>query len=75
MIEAAVIDASVAVEWVFGEAGGDAAAQLAGNHLSAPDILLAECGSALWAKAIAGSLPRSPAMRSWRAAGAVGPVL
>jgi predicted nucleic acid-binding protein len=50
MIEAAVVDASVAVKWVVGEAGDDAAARLATRNLSAPDILLAECASALWAK-------------------------
>jgi predicted nucleic acid-binding protein len=50
MIEAAVIDASVAVKWVIGEAGEEAAARLSTRSLSAPDILLAECASALWAK-------------------------
>jgi predicted nucleic acid-binding protein len=50
MIEAAVADASVAVKWVIGEAGEDAAAWLATRRLSAPDILLADCASALWAK-------------------------
>jgi predicted nucleic acid-binding protein len=50
MIEAAVVDASVAVKWVIGEAGEDAAVRLATRSLSAPDILLAECASALWAK-------------------------
>jgi predicted nucleic acid-binding protein len=44
MIEAAVVDASVAIKWVIGEAGAEAAAKLAGSQLSAPDILLAECG-------------------------------
>jgi predicted nucleic acid-binding protein len=50
MIEAAVVDASVAVKWVIGEPGEDAAARLATRSLSAPDILLAECASALWSK-------------------------
>jgi predicted nucleic acid-binding protein len=62
MIEAAVVDASVAVNWVIGEAGGDAAAPLAGTHLSAPDILLAECGSALWAKARRGEIAEDEAV-------------
>jgi predicted nucleic acid-binding protein len=62
MIEAAVVDASVAVKWVIGEAGGDAAARLAGKQLSAPDILLAECGSALWAKARRGELAEDEAV-------------
>ena len=50
MIEAAVVDASVAVKWAIGEAGEEAAARLASRSLSAPDILLAECASALWTK-------------------------
>ena len=62
MIEAAVVDASVALKWVIGEAGGNAAAQLAGKHLCAPDILLAECGSALWAKARRGEIGQDEAM-------------
>ena len=62
MIEAAVVDASVAVKWVIGEAGGDAAARLAGKQLSAPDILLAECGSALWAKARRGEIAEDEAV-------------
>jgi len=62
MIEAAVVDASAAVKGVIGEAGGNAAAQLAGTHLSAPDILLAECGSALWVKARRGEIGQDEAM-------------
>lgn len=61
MIEAAVVDASVALKWVVGEAGEDDAAKLAGSQLSAPDILLAECGSALWAKARRGEIARDEA--------------
>ena len=62
MIEAAGVDASVAVQWVIGEAGGDAAVRLAGKQLSAPDILLAECGSALWAKARRGEIAEDEAV-------------
>ena len=50
MIAAAVVDASVALKWVIAEAGDDAALGLRTAMLSAPDILLPECGSALWAK-------------------------
>jgi len=50
MIDAAVVDASVALKWVIAEAGDDAALRLRTKMLSAPDILLPECGSALWAK-------------------------
>ena len=63
MIDAAVVDASVAVKWVIGEAGGDsAAAQLDDKHLSAPDILLAECGSALRAKVRRGEIGQNEAL-------------
>ena len=62
MIEAAVVDASVAVKWVIGEAGGDAAARLAGKHLSAPDILLAECGSVLCVQARRGEIAEDEAV-------------
>lgn len=51
MIQAAVIDASVALKWVISEPGEEAALELRDVALSAPEILLAECGSALWAKA------------------------
>lgn len=61
MIEAAVVDASVAIKWVVGEAGEDDAAKLAGSQLSAPDILLAECGSALWVKARRGEIAQDEA--------------
>jgi predicted nucleic acid-binding protein len=46
-----VVDASVAVKWVIDEEGSDAAADLAGESLSAPDLLLAECANVLWVKA------------------------
>jgi len=62
MIEAAVVDASVALKWVVGEAGEDHAAKLAGTQLSAPDMLLAECGSALWAKARRGEIAQDEAL-------------
>lgn len=62
MIEAAVVDASVAINWVIGEAGAEAAAKLASSQLSAPDIPLAECGSALWAKARRGEITDDEAL-------------
>ncbi|MGH6943335.1 MAG: type II toxin-antitoxin system VapC family toxin [Geminicoccaceae bacterium] len=46
-----VVDASVALKWVIGEVGEEAALRLRGAMLTAPEILLAECGSALRAKA------------------------
>lgn len=46
----AVVVASVAIKWVIGEPGEEAALRLRDGTLTAPEILLAECGSALWAK-------------------------
>lgn len=46
-----VVDASVALKWVIDEEGSAAASSLAGESLSSPSLLLAECANALWAKA------------------------
>jgi predicted nucleic acid-binding protein len=46
-----VVDASVAMKWVVDEEGSAAASSLAGEALSSPSLLLAECANALWAKA------------------------
>ena len=62
MIEAAVVDASVALKWVIAEAGHDAALRLRTTMLSAPDILLPECGSALWAKVRRGEIEEDVAI-------------
>lgn len=43
-----VIDASVALKWVFDEPGTDAALALRGEQLIAPVIWLAEAANALW---------------------------
>lgn len=48
---AAVVDASVAVKWVIGEAGSENAAMLKGARLYAPDLWVAECAYVLWKKA------------------------
>ncbi|RIA45903.1 MULTISPECIES: type II toxin-antitoxin system VapC family toxin [Sphingomonadales] len=46
-----VIDASIAVKWVVTEDGTDEAVSLlSGHHLSAPDLLIAECANILWKK-------------------------
>ncbi len=50
MIEAAVVDASVAVKWVVEEAGSDRARLLAQARLEAPDLLPIECANILWKK-------------------------
>jgi len=46
-----VVDASVALKWVIDEEGSEAASLLAGESLTSPSLLLAECANALWAKA------------------------
>lgn len=43
-----VIDASVALKWVFEEPGTEAALALRGDQLVAPAIWLAEVANALW---------------------------
>ncbi len=48
MIEAAIVDASVAVKWVVQEPGSDRARWLAKAKLEAPDLLSTECANVLW---------------------------
>jgi len=69
MIEAGVVDASVAVKWVVGEPGEEAAARLATCSLSAPDILFAECASALWANVRRREIDQDEAMTALAALG------
>jgi predicted nucleic acid-binding protein len=53
-----VVDASVAVKWVVGEAGSDRAARLLdGRTLHVPDLLFIEAANALWAMRRRGALP------------------
>jgi|SRR5579862_1839779 len=47
-----IVDASVALKWVIEEEGSEAASALAGESLSSPSLVLAECANALWAKAL-----------------------
>lgn len=56
-----VVDASVVVKWLVDEEGSDAAAELAGESLAAPTLLLAECANVLWVKARVGELDREQA--------------
>jgi predicted nucleic acid-binding protein len=43
-----VVDASVAVKWVLAESDSDLAQQIVHSSLLAPDLLLIECGNAIW---------------------------
>lgn len=58
-----VIDASVAIKWVVGEPGSEAAVRLVNGEarLSAPDLLMPECANILWKKARRGELSREEA--------------
>lgn len=47
-----IVDASVAMKWVIDEEGSEAASALAAESLSAPNLIVAECANALWAKAL-----------------------
>jgi predicted nucleic acid-binding protein len=52
-----IVDASVAVKWVFDEEGSDrAAVLLAGHELAAPVLWLVEAANALWRRAQRGEL-------------------
>jgi len=51
-----VIDASVALKWVFDEPGTDAALALRGQQLIAPVLWLAEAANALWRHARLGEI-------------------
>jgi predicted nucleic acid-binding protein len=54
-----IVDASVALKWVIEEEGSEAAgALLLEEPLTAPDLLMIECGNVLWAKARRGDLTR-----------------
>jgi predicted nucleic acid-binding protein len=56
--EAVVVDASVAVKWVVGEAGSARAARLLdGRALHVPELLFVEAANALWAMRRRGALP------------------
>ena len=62
MIEAAVVDASVAVKWVVRETGSDSARSLSRARLELPDLLLVECANILWKKVRIGDLTRQDAI-------------
>jgi len=61
MIQAAVVDASVAVKWVVPENGSGRARSLAQAKLAAPDLLFVECANILWKKVRMGHLTRREA--------------
>lgn len=58
-----VVDASVAVKWVVPQPDSERAHSLKGQRLSAPDLLLAEAGNALWLYARTGVLTKQEALQ------------
>ena len=62
-----VIDASIAVKWVVGEEGAEAAAAIRnGAQFVAPDLLLPECGNILWKKVQRSELSKDEAVLAAR---------
>lgn len=62
-----VIDASIAVKWVVGEEGAEAAAAIRhGARFVAPDLLLPECANILWKKAQRSELSKDEALLAAR---------
>lgn len=64
MIQAAVVDSSVALKWVVEEPDTPQAESLATAQLQAPDLLLVECANALWKKVIRQELRPSEAFEA-----------
>jgi predicted nucleic acid-binding protein len=61
VIQAAIVDASVAVKWVVNERGSEQARLLSRARLEAPDLLLIECANILWKKVRVRDLTRTDA--------------
>jgi predicted nucleic acid-binding protein len=57
-----VVDTSVAVKWLVEEEDSDRAAALLGRSLVAPDLILIECGNALWKRQRRGEIPFDQAL-------------
>jgi predicted nucleic acid-binding protein len=62
-----VIDASIAIKWVIGETGTEAALSLRRRaKLIAPELLVAECANVLWKKVRRNELSRDEALLAAR---------
>ena len=61
MMDAAVVDASIAVKWVVNEPDSAQARRVSGIRLHAPDLLFLECANILWKKVRLGDLSRQEA--------------
>jgi predicted nucleic acid-binding protein len=62
LIEAAIVDASVAVKWLVQEPGSEQARLLSRARLEAPDLLPVECANILWKKVRVRDLSREEAL-------------
>jgi len=61
-MEAAIVDASVAVKWLVQEPGSEQARLLSRTRLEAPDLLPVECANILWKKVRVRDLSREEAL-------------
>jgi predicted nucleic acid-binding protein len=61
-MEAAIVDASVAVKWLVQEPGSEQARLLSRARLEAPDLLPVECANILWKKVRVRDLSREEAL-------------
>src|ERR1017187_3026782 len=64
-MEAAVVDACVAVKWVVEEPGSEEARLLFSARLEAPDVMLVECANILWKKAHLRELGERQVIERW----------
>jgi predicted nucleic acid-binding protein len=60
-----VVDASVAVKWVLAESDSELAQQIVHASLLAPDLLLIECGNAIWWHAQLGEVDPAEVPQLW----------
>jgi predicted nucleic acid-binding protein len=67
VIEAAVVDACVAIKWVIEEPGSKEARLLFPARLEAPDVMLVECASILWKKVQSRELTEKQVLERWDA--------
>jgi predicted nucleic acid-binding protein len=57
-----VVDASVALKWLYPEEGSDRAGMLLSQRLIAPDLLMVECVNVIWKLSRRGDLSRPEAL-------------
>jgi predicted nucleic acid-binding protein len=60
-----VVDASVAVKWILAESDSELAQEIVQSPLLAPDLLLIECGNAIWRHVQLGEVDPAEIPRAW----------